>query len=626
MTDILNTTIGRFEIQELIGEGAMAKVYKAYDPQINRAVAFKVLKEDLCVDEEYLSRFLREAKAAGALSHSNIVTVYDVGKINKTPYMMMELLEGKDLGDVLKEKKKMSVAETLVIGLQLAKALNYAHQSGIVHRDIKPDNIIVLPDGESIKVADFGIARMNESEEVQKTHVGSVLGTPRYMSPEQALGEEIDGRSDLFSVGVILYEMLSGAKAFDAGNIGTLMTQITQLQPEPLQKLCPGLPAGLRQIISKLLQKKPDKRFQTGGALAAALAKELASVREQEEEQRKHKYVPLKIRWSLYMSVIVAVIMLVSMTVVFTIQSRAMTSQAVDSGASFAKFIAIETAIPLLSEDWITLESFISEASSRDTFSYLIVTDRSGTIRGASDLSLVGQQYKLSESAEHVLEKDDLTTTSIELANGNKVFNINAPILFQNTEVGHIILGLSQASLEQVKSITGWLMLGLALVTISSVFVVLFIFGALLAKPLKILNRALQSYAEGHHDTRISLSRNDEIGELFTSFNKMAAAAHHTLATDEYEEIESSQPFEIKNTVETINKSVKTLLRKVKPKKSDNTATDASEEAPVNTMFENDETILASSLIELDSALTKSKPAKSEGPTSTTKSTGKKTK
>ncbi|KXI28679.1 hypothetical protein AX660_16530 [Paraglaciecola hydrolytica] len=604
----------------------MAKVYKAYDPQINRAVAFKVLKEDLCVDEEYLSRFLREAKAAGALSHSNIVTVYDVGKINKTPYMMMELLEGKDLGDVLKEKKKMSVAETLVIGLQLAKALNYAHQSGIVHRDIKPDNIIVLPDGESIKVADFGIARMNESEEVQKTHVGSVLGTPRYMSPEQALGEEIDGRSDLFSVGVILYEMLSGAKAFDAGNIGTLMTQITQLQPEPLQKLCPGLPAGLRQIISKLLQKKPDKRFQTGGALAAALAKELASVREQEEEQRKHKYVPLKIRWSLYMSVIVAVIMLVSMTVVFTIQSRAMTSQAVDSGASFAKFIAIETAIPLLSEDWITLESFISEASSRDTFSYLIVTDRSGTIRGASDLSLVGQQYKLSESAEHVLEKDDLTTTSIELANGNKVFNINAPILFQNTEVGHIILGLSQASLEQVKSITGWLMLGLALVTISSVFVVLFIFGALLAKPLKILNRALQSYAEGHHDTRISLSRNDEIGELFTSFNKMAAAAHHTLATDEYEEIESSQPFEIKNTVETINKSVKTLLRKVKPKKSDNTATDASEEAPVNTMFENDETILASSLIELDSALTKSKPAKSEGPTSTTKSTGKKTK
>ena len=258
---MLNKTIGRYEIKEMIGEGAMAKVYRAFDPEINRSVAFKVLKEDHCVDEEYLSRFLREAKAAGALSHSGIVTVYDVGKLEKSPYIMMELLDGCDLGEVLKNNKKLPLKQTLIIALQLAKSLDYAHKSGIVHRDVKPDNIIVLPDGESIKVADFGIARMNEGEEAQKTQVGSVLGTPRYMSPEQALGDPVDGRSDLFSVGTIMYEMLSGNKAFDAGNMATLMIQIAQKQPEPLKTLCPEIPAGVRQIIHKLLQKSPDKRF-----------------------------------------------------------------------------------------------------------------------------------------------------------------------------------------------------------------------------------------------------------------------------------------------------------------------------------------------------------------------------
>ena len=287
--DMLNKTIGRYEIKEMIGEGAMSKVYRAYDPEINRSLAFKVLKEDHCVDEEYLSRFLREAKAAGALSHSGIVTVFDVGKLDNAPYIMMELLEGSDLGEVLKNNHKLTLKQTLIIALQLAKSLDYAHKTGIVHRDIKPDNIIVMPDGESIKVADFGIARMNENEEAQKTQVGSVLGTPRYMSPEQALGKAVDGRSDLFSVGSIMYEMLSGKKAFDAANMANLMIQIAQQQPEPLKSLCPEVPAGVRQIIQKLLQKSPDKRFQTGSKLAEALTKELSTLNDQNYTTNHHK-------------------------------------------------------------------------------------------------------------------------------------------------------------------------------------------------------------------------------------------------------------------------------------------------------------------------------------------------
>lgn len=211
--DMLNKKIGRYEIQEVLGEGAMAVVYRAYDPEINRSLACKILKAEHCVDDEYTSRFLREGKAAGALSHASIVTIYDVGEIDGRPYIMMELVDGANLGEVLLERKKFSVIETITIALQLAKALDYAHAANIIHRDIKPDNIILLQNNETVKVADFGIARMNESEEVQKTQVGAVLGTPRYMSPEQALGEKVDNRSDLFSVGTIMYEMLTGKKS-----------------------------------------------------------------------------------------------------------------------------------------------------------------------------------------------------------------------------------------------------------------------------------------------------------------------------------------------------------------------------------------------------------------------------
>jgi serine/threonine-protein kinase len=550
MTDnMLNRQIGRYEIKELIGEGAMAMVYRAFDPEINRSVACKILKADHCVDEEYKSRFVREAKAAGALSHSSIVTVFDVGKVDESPYIMMELLKGQDLGDVLKEKKVLSVKQTLTIAVQLAKALDYAHSTGIVHRDIKPDNIIVLADGETVKVADFGIARMSENEEAQKTQVGSVLGTPRYMSPEQALGESIDGRSDLFSVGVIMYEMLTGMKAFDATNMGTLMMQIAQKQPEPLKKIAPTVPTGLRQIVQKLLQKSPDKRFQTGGDLAKALTAEMNALREQQEEHKRHKYIPLKIKWTLSAASIVAVVLMISMNVVFSLQSTAMTRQAVDSGSSFAKFIATETAIPLLSEDWITLETFINDAASRDTFAYLIVTDRSGTIRGASDLNLVGQAYAADEQAEVISQSDDVYTTSSTMDDGTDVFNINTPILFQSTEVGKIVLGLSQQSLNEVKNVTGWLMFVLAIITISSVAVVMFIFGGLISRPLKVISKALANFGSGNLDERISQTRKDEIGEVFNHYNTMAGAIQerYTSVADELAQSAISTPTDIEN-------------------------------------------------------------------------------
>ena len=275
-------SIGRYVVDQKVGEGAMANVYRARDPEIDRNVAIKMLKDKLCVDEEYVSRFLREAKAAGTISHPNIVTIFDVGRYENKPYIMMEFLDEQTLEDVLDDGGKLPLIRLMRIGIQLANALDYAHGEGVVHRDIKPANILFMKGSDTIKIADFGIARVSSSEEVQQTQAGMVIGTPRYMSPEQALGNDVDGRSDLFSVGVILYEICTGQKAFDSGTMTTLLLQITQEDPEPIKKVAPELPVGLQRIITRLLNKNPDRRFQTGAELAEALQRELDSLLDKE--------------------------------------------------------------------------------------------------------------------------------------------------------------------------------------------------------------------------------------------------------------------------------------------------------------------------------------------------------
>ena len=183
--------LGRYQIREIIGEGAMARVYKAYDPEIDRTLAIKLLKPQFGENDQYRSRFLREARAAGVLSHPNIVTIFDVGIDETRPYIAMELIDGMTLGDLVRTDRKLSTKEIVEIGIQLARALDYAHRKGIVHRDVKPGNIMLIDESKTIKVADFGICRMENTgtEETQHTQMGDVLGTPNYMSPEQVMGE-----------------------------------------------------------------------------------------------------------------------------------------------------------------------------------------------------------------------------------------------------------------------------------------------------------------------------------------------------------------------------------------------------------------------------------------------------
>lgn len=269
MAQMQPDTLGRYRILGELGRGAMGIVYEALDPLIERKVAIKTIRLDLSDSERqaFEERFFREAKSAGQLIHPNIVTIFDAGKSDDLAYITMEVLNGPNLRDLLDKHAPITPSEIANILAQAAEALAFAHSRGIVHRDIKPGNIILL-DNRHVKIADFGIAQLPTGSH---TLAGTILGSPKYMSPEQLSGKEIDGRSDIFSLGVVLYEMLTGEAPFYGDNVSAIMYQVLHDDPPPPSKLNPRLPTLFNQIVAKALHKNPDARY----ASAAEMAREL---------------------------------------------------------------------------------------------------------------------------------------------------------------------------------------------------------------------------------------------------------------------------------------------------------------------------------------------------------------
>jgi len=269
--------LGRYEITKELGKGAMGIVYQGRDPKINRTVAIKTLRFEEGIDEislkEMKERFFREAQAAGNLSHPNIVKIYDAGEEQDIAYMAMELLQGDDLKKWTAKNNLLPLDKALECIAISAEALDFAHKNGVIHRDIKPANIMLLKDG-TLRVADFGIARIQASS---KTATGTVLGTPYYMSPEQISGKKVDGRADIFSLGVTMFELLTGERPWKGGEaIGTLFFQIsTDPYPDPL-RIRPDLPKEIVPILDRALTKNPDARYQSGAEMAADLRRLLS--------------------------------------------------------------------------------------------------------------------------------------------------------------------------------------------------------------------------------------------------------------------------------------------------------------------------------------------------------------
>jgi len=262
--------IGRYVVQSVIGRGAMGVIYKAHDPAIDRLVAIKLVRADLLSGrdrEEYLVRFRREAQAAGRCMHANVVAIYDFALHEGNPFLAMEYVQGISLSEAIARGTSFQVADAVYIVRQMLDALACAHGLGIVHRDIKPANILLLPGGR-VKVTDFGISRIEASH---LTHSGSVIGTPSYMSPEQCRGENVDLRSDLFSTGAVLYELLTGDRPFPGKTFTEVMHKVLNEEPRDIRALVPSIPEGVRLALSRALAKRPEDRFASAQAMADAL-------------------------------------------------------------------------------------------------------------------------------------------------------------------------------------------------------------------------------------------------------------------------------------------------------------------------------------------------------------------
>ncbi|SFS09750.1 protein kinase domain-containing protein [Sphingomonas jatrophae] len=534
--------VGRYRILEQIGEGAMADVYRAYDPHIDRPLVVKVLKAEYRQDREYSIRFLREARAAGALSHPGIVTIFDVGEIDGYPFIVMEYLDGEPLSEVMKAGS-LPPADVISIGMQLAAALGYAHAQGVVHRDVKPSNVIVSPDRKTVKLLDFGIARVAEGDlfeqEALKTQIGQVVGTPRYMSPEQALGRDLDGRSDIFSLGVVLYELASGRRAFPAANAATLAAQIAQADPEPMAKVAPDVPRGLQFIIGKAMSRDPAQRFADGYRMSEALRRELSVSRTvAQEAAARHDYVSFAVKLAALLTLITAAVLAASVLTAVVAQRRAMRDVALASGQAISSFVANNAALravdnaalPPEAQDWLPVEVFVRSASADRGIRGITVVDAAGIVRAASQETRVGQPYRAPLNEEQVSRRGDIAVTEVE---GGDAFRFVRPITYAGRGFGKVDVAVDATALHAASRTSELALLLVSIVTLLSVGAAAYLSGRMLKSPIERLREALLEIARGNLDFRISHHRKDEFGELFEGVNMVAQSMEERLSSVE---------------------------------------------------------------------------------------------
>ncbi len=510
------TRVGRYEVRERLGRGGMATVFRAHDPSIGRDVALKFLHAALCENADCHARFLREARAAGGLSHPHIVVVHDVGEIEGRPYMAMELLSGGTLADELAQGRGLPLRDAVNVALQIALALDYAHERGVVHRDIKPANIMRDGVSGSVKLADFGIAHLDEAARAgeQRTRIGDILGTPQYMSPEQTRGEKLDGRSDLFSVGIVLYQMITGLRPFRGESLVAVAAQIAREEPPSLARLRGDVPPALRRVVERCLAKEPARRFQSGRELAEALTHVRLEMDEQARRQVRPRTLPMRVKWALAMSLVVAMVMGTDAAGLAHLQRGALAAQTLEHGSMLARFSAAQNATALLGEDWEAIDVALQATMKSGRVERLVVVDLAGIVRASSQPREVGQRFRPPAG----VARDGALRYG---AAGGPMLGFEAPVTFQGKPIGQVFLGLPES--PQGSAALGPAGL-LGLLTLAATGATMMLLGHGLARPVRQLSEAMAAIARGQFDHRIDQRRQDELGQLFVDFDAMAQA------------------------------------------------------------------------------------------------------
>ncbi len=514
--------LGRYRILEEVGRGATALVYRAYDPQLDRFLAIKVLRDQLAKNDDYREGFIREARLAAQLTHPNIVTIFDVGITGGKPYIAMELLEGATLEQILKTKGKLPIKTVLAISSQLASALTYAHEQGVVHRDIKPGNILILRDKKTTKLTDFGIAQIDENLVRSGNLIDKVLGTPEYMSPEQILGQSVDSRSDLYSTGVLIYRMLAGLPPFMSDDLGKLFKQIIKSKPPELLIDNELVNDDVQDLLRKLLQKRPEKRFQS----AAQLVSELRLISNKISKKKTPKNAissSLTTRWTLTMAGTVFVTMCIGLVVVYWMQYKALSGITFDYGHTVGRMIAYQSSEAVVLKDSVGLNVLIKESANNEQLESIVILDLSNRILASSLGQKAGQEFNHPDDHKMIKIIDKTKIYKRKLSDGQVLFDVSMPIFFSDKKVGSLFVSFSAVSMYQASNTTLVTMLLVMLITLVTVSIATLFLARQTSKDYKRVTLGLRKMSVGRIDARIFSQQSDEAGQLFVAFNQLAA-------------------------------------------------------------------------------------------------------
>ncbi len=500
----------------------MAVIYRGFDPEIRRELAIKCLQDDYARRPEYRRRFVAEARAAGTLTHPGIVTIFDVGESDDRPFIAMELLDGITLAAFAEQFRPLLLRNVLKIAIQLTEALDYAHRNGVVHRDIKPENIIVTSATVNIKVMDFGIAQTLNDPAWRADSDGYVAGSPHYMAPEQVQGLPTDARADLYSVGVVLYELLTGSTPFRGHEVEGLLTRVVRDPAPPLRPIVGDCPPELIELVERLLEKQPEKRYQSAGELLVDLQRLDEERVERERAGAGSRVIPLRWRWPAILGATVAITLTIAGALVQHKQNEVITDLAFDYGSTLAQIIAVESAEDLLLEDTIAVQGRLQDMQDNREIALLSVADHRGRVVASSDDASLGNSFEPLPDEQLLARRGGQAIWSREDPEGREMIVFESPVRFQEMEIGRLQVGLSTRSLRAANQTT-WLALTLlALVTLLAVSLGAYVLARRLQAPLDTLRGALEQTGQGRLDTRIRARRRDDFERVYAAYNAMA--------------------------------------------------------------------------------------------------------